>query len=220
MHRVVEPAILYAGTPVVLISTQNPDGRPNLAPMSSAWWLGWSCVLGLDASSQTTHNLVRTGECVLNLPSAALVSNVDRLALLTGAQPVPRHKVFMGYRHAADKFGAAGLTPVAADRVVPPRVAECPIQCEAVLEGVRPFAENDPRMPVPVVTAEVRVVRVHAEERILVAGAGNRIDSGLWRPLIMSFREFYGLGGRLQRSRLAEFPEERLAPPAASPPPG
>lgn len=35
-HTVIEPNILYFGTPVVLISTENADGTPNLAPMSSA----------------------------------------------------------------------------------------------------------------------------------------------------------------------------------------
>src|SRR5271169_307875 len=40
MHKTIEPTILYFGTPVALISTLNPDGSPNLAPMSSAWWLG------------------------------------------------------------------------------------------------------------------------------------------------------------------------------------
>ena len=40
MHQVSEPAILYFGTPVVLISTQNENGSYNLAPMSSAFWLG------------------------------------------------------------------------------------------------------------------------------------------------------------------------------------
>src|SRR5437016_7801839 len=46
MHKTIEPTILYFGTPVALISTLNQDGTPNLAPMSSAWWLGWSCMLG------------------------------------------------------------------------------------------------------------------------------------------------------------------------------
>ncbi len=62
MHKEIEPAVLYLGTPVVLITTQNEDGSANISPMSSAWWLGWSCMLGLDASSKTTMNLVRTGE--------------------------------------------------------------------------------------------------------------------------------------------------------------
>ncbi|KVN34618.1 hypothetical protein WT67_13805 [Burkholderia stagnalis] len=52
-HRVSEPNILYFGTPVVPISTVN------FAPISSAFWLGWRCVLGLAASSQTTLNLIR-----------------------------------------------------------------------------------------------------------------------------------------------------------------
>ena len=69
MHVTSEPGILYFGTPVVLISTTNEDGSYNLAPMSSAFWLGWRCLLGLAGTSKTTQNIMRTGECVLNLPS-------------------------------------------------------------------------------------------------------------------------------------------------------
>jgi flavin reductase (DIM6/NTAB) family NADH-FMN oxidoreductase RutF len=36
MKRVVEPRVLYFGTPVVLVSTSNEDGTANLSPMSSA----------------------------------------------------------------------------------------------------------------------------------------------------------------------------------------
>ena len=39
----VEPSILYMGTPVILNSTENPDGTFNLAPISSVFWLGWRC---------------------------------------------------------------------------------------------------------------------------------------------------------------------------------
>lgn len=99
----IEPAILYWGTPVVLISTMNEDGTSNLAPMSSAFWLGWRCMLGLDASSKNTENLLRTGECVLNLPSPAQVENVDRLARLTGSDPVPAAKQMRDYTHQKSK---------------------------------------------------------------------------------------------------------------------
>src|SRR5215207_11167679 len=92
-HATIDPAILYFGTPVVLVSSTNPDGSPNLAPMSSAWWLGKSCVLGFGARSHTPANILRTGECVLSLPSVAQVPAVDRLARLTGSLPVPEHKV-------------------------------------------------------------------------------------------------------------------------------
>lgn len=99
--------------PVVVISTDNDneDGSANLAPMSSAFWLGWRCVPGLGAGSQTAHNLQRSRQCVLNLPSPAEVSHVNRLALTTGADPVPAIKAAHGYRHARDKFALRGFTP-------------------------------------------------------------------------------------------------------------
>lgn len=79
-HILSEPEILYFGTPVVLISTMNEDGTANIAPISSAFWLGWRCVIGIGAASKTTANLNRTGECVLNLPSKDEVGAVDRIA--------------------------------------------------------------------------------------------------------------------------------------------
>lgn len=199
-HRVVTPRILYFGTPVVLVSTLNEDGSPNLAPMSSAWWLGTSCVLGLSARSRTTHNLLRTGECVLNLPSAEMVDAVDRLALLTGSDPVPAYKQAMGYRYEPRKFAAAGLTAVPADLVGPPRVHECPVQMEAVVQQVHAVGGPDRHLSM----IEVSVTRVHADEDILVPGHSTHIDPDRWRPLIMSFCEFYGLGGKVHPSRLAE----------------
>ena len=75
--------------------------------------------------------MLRTGECVLNLPSVDLVAAVNRLARLTGSNPVPEHKVRMGYRHEREKFGVAGLTPVASETMAAPRVAECAVQLEA-----------------------------------------------------------------------------------------
>ena len=139
-HTVVDPAILYFGTPVVLVSSMNPDDTPNLAPMSSAWWLGRSCMLGFGARSHTPTNILRTGECVLNLPSVDQVAAVNRLARTTGSNPVPPHKVAMGYRHEADRFGVANLTEIPSDLVAPPRVAECPVHLETVLEGTHALA--------------------------------------------------------------------------------
>ena len=144
MHRTIQPAILYFGTPVVLVSTVNEDGSCNLAPMSSAWWLGWRCMLGFGARSKTPQNMLRTGECVLNLPSVDLVAAVNRLARLTGSNPVPEHKVRMGYRHEREKFGVSGLTPVSSETVAAPRVRVCAVQLEAKVEAFHGLAENDP----------------------------------------------------------------------------
>jgi flavin reductase (DIM6/NTAB) family NADH-FMN oxidoreductase RutF len=213
MHINVEPSILYFGTPVVLISTQNLDGSTNVAPMSSAWWLGWNCMLGLGARSHTAQNLLREEECVLNLPSVEMVGAVNRLARLTGSDPVPPHKVAMGYRHERDKLGTAGLSAIPSDLVSAQRVVECPVQLEAVLESTRPFG-NRPDKASTAVAFEVRIVRTHIDERILMEGFENRIDPDKWRPLIMSFCEFYGLDRKVWRSTLAEIPEAAYRPVA------
>jgi flavin reductase (DIM6/NTAB) family NADH-FMN oxidoreductase RutF len=209
---VIEPPILYFGTPVVLTSTSNEDGSSNLAPISCVWWLGWSCVLGLDVSSKSTNTLERERQCVLNLPSAQLVGAVDRLACLTGSNPIPDHKKRMGYRYEPDKFKVAGLTSVASDLVKALRVKECPVQLEAVVENIRPFGEGDLGMPFPAVAVEMRVVRVHVHKSIVVTGKPNRIDPEKWRPLITSFRQYFGLGLALHSSRFSQFPETTFAP--------
>ena len=196
MHRTVDLKVLYFGTPVVLISTRNPEGTANLAPMSSAWWLGDQCMLGMNTGSQTTRNLLRERECVLNLPSADLADAVDRLALLTGAPELTPHKIERGYRYEPDKFGTAGLTPWPADLVAAPLVAECPIQLECELVAAAPFKDGS--------TAHtVRVVRSHVDEQLIVPGT-EHIDPLRWDPLIMKFCEFFGGGSQVRPSRLAE----------------
>jgi flavin reductase (DIM6/NTAB) family NADH-FMN oxidoreductase RutF len=219
MHRTIEPAILYFGTPVVLVSSENEDGTTNVAPMSSAWWLGWSCMLGFGARSKTPANILRTGECVLNLASVAEVNAVDRLARTTGSNPVPPHKVAMGYRHEPDKLGTGRLTAVPSDLVRPPRLLECPVQLEATLEGTHPILAGDPERSGKLVALEVRIRRVHVEEGLLMEGHDNRIDPTKWRPLIMSFCQFFGLAdGMIHPSRLAEIPESMYRPQPAAPP--
>ena len=202
MHRTIDPTILYFGTPVALISSLNDDGSPNLAPMSSVWWLGWSCTLGLGQMGQTSSNLLRTRECVINLPSADQVAEVDRLAMTTGRDPVPEKKREWGYRYERDKFELGRFTPVASDIVSPPRVAECPVQMEGVVHDARPFGRN-----VSANCFEVHIVRLHVDESLLMPGsdpARPHIDPLKWRPLIMSFCRFFGTSDELHPSRLAD----------------
>lgn len=200
MHKTIEPTILYFGTPVAIISTLNPDGSPNLAPMSSVWWLGWSCMLGLGQMGQTSDNLIRTRECVINLPSEDLVTHVDRLALTTGKDPVPGKKSQWGYRFEPDKFGISGFTPMASTSVAPPRVRECPVQMEGIVHDFRPFGKN-----VSANVFEVHIQKLHVDETLLMGDTARpHIDAESWRPLIMNFCRFFGRGPEVYPSRLAE----------------
>jgi flavin reductase (DIM6/NTAB) family NADH-FMN oxidoreductase RutF len=220
MHKIIEPSILYLGTPVVLISTRNEDGSTNVAPMSSTWFLGWGCMLGAAASSKTSENLLRERECVLNFPSIEQAEAVNKLAKTTGSCPVPPSKITKGYRHLKDKLSGAGLTTLHSGLVEVPRVAECPLQMEAVLQAVRPFGGFAPQRAFGeeletsrIQAFELRIVRVHVEEGLLLAGKKNHIDPDKWKPLIMSFARFYGLAGQqIRPSTLAEIPEEMYRP--------
>src|SRR5262245_63731485 len=135
--------------------------------MSSAWWLGRHCMLGLAAVSQTSQNLIRTREYVLNLPSDTMVAGVNRLARTTGSDPVPEIKVPRGYRHVRDKFGLAGLTPIPSKAVAAPRVQECPVQLEARVESVHTLAEHDPRKSGRALEIGVRDLGVMTEGTIM-----------------------------------------------------
>jgi flavin reductase (DIM6/NTAB) family NADH-FMN oxidoreductase RutF len=211
-HVVVEPHILYLGTPVVLVSTVNEDGTHNLAPISSAFWLGWRGVLGIASASQTTRNLLRTGECVLNLPSPKEVAAVDRIAKTTGTHPVPAFKQSLGYVYEPDKFGRAGMTRIASDTVEAPRALECPIQLEAVVAAQHGIGDDSDELRGFLTLFEVRIQRVHVQPDLLMAGHANRIDPDKWSPLIMNFQKFYGLSEQVHPSRLADIPEKAYAP--------
>lgn len=60
---------------------------------------------------------------------------------------------------------------------------------------------------------DMRIRLVHVEESILVNGEPNQIDPDKWRPLIMSFQKFYGLGGQVSSSRLSQIPESMYRSP-------
>ena len=188
-HVTITPPILYFGTPVVLLSTENADGTFNLAPMSSAWALGQVIVLGLGSQGQTARNLRHGGGLVINVPAPAQWEAVERLAPLTGRSPVPEDKRG-AFRFEPEKFAAARLRPEPSQLVRPPRVAECPLQLEARAADVRPGVEGD------FLIVQAEVLRVHADPRIVVPGT-QHVDPQRWSPLIYNFRHYFGLGAEL-----------------------
>ncbi|MZE52306.1 flavin reductase family protein [Streptomyces sp. SID5770] len=199
-HLTIEPSVLYFGTPVVLISTENENGSFNLAPMSSAWALGHVLVLGLGPEGQTAHNLPSRPDLVVNLPAPAQWPAVERLAPLTGRTPIPVSKRGT-FRFEPDKFAVAGLRPEPSELVRPPRAAECPIQLEARAARVQPDASG------AFLIVEAHVLRVHAHPHVVVPGS-QHIDPSAWSPLIYNFRHYYGLGAELGHSFRSRTPRQ------------
>lgn len=199
-HLTITPSVLYFGTPVVLIVTQNANGTSNITPMSSAWALGSRVVLGLSPASQGAENLRREGECTLNFPSSALWDRVEKIAPTTGRNPVPSYKSDMGFQHLEDKFTLGGFSPVASEWIRTPRIADCPLQFEAKLAAVY----HDDAQPVPGhLILDVEVVRVHAHREIVVPET-HLIDTQRWHPLFYVFRHYFGNATDLGRNFRAE----------------
>lgn len=200
--RTIRPNILYFGTPVLLIVTRNADGSANITPMSSAWALADRIVLGLSQGGQGLANLYRERECTLNVVAPEQWQAVEALAPTTGRDPVPGWKA--GYRHVADKFALAGLTPLPSEQVRPPRVAECPLQMEARVTAWHERSLDAWQASAGgFVTVETEVLRVHAHQDIVVAGS-EHIDPQRFRPLLYVFRHYVGGGPALGRTFKAE----------------
>lgn len=188
--RTIEPKILYFGTPVALISSLNEDGTTNLAPMSSFWALGWTLMLGLLDETKTAENLARHAECVINLPSPEMWTSVEKLAPLTGKNPVPELKAKQ-FCFAKDKFQAAGLSPMPSELVEPSRAVQCPVQMEAVVRSLHRMEGRKLAALGGGIAAEVEVVRVHVAAELI--GSGSYIDPARWSPLLYNFRHYFRL---------------------------
>lgn len=106
-----------------------------------------------------------------------------------------------------DKLAAAGLHGRPGDTVRAERIDECPVNLEARVVDAHTLGGQESSDDATFLF-EASVSRVHVHEDLRAAGATNRIDPDRWRPLIMAFQRFYGLGGELRPSRLATINEE------------
>ncbi|HZP03290.1 MAG TPA: flavin reductase family protein [Terracidiphilus sp.] len=198
----IAPKILYFGTPVAIVSTANEDGTPNLAPISSFWALGWTVVLGLLRDTKTLQNFEANPDCVINIPSPDLWQQIERLAPLTGLDPVPEEKAHK-FRYEHDKFTAAQLTPLASECVSVPRVKECSAQLEGRARKIHAL-EGEARLHELTggAAVEVEILRVHVRKDFVLKE--NYVDPSRWQPLIYNFRHYYGLGEELGKTFRAD----------------
>ncbi len=104
---------------IVLVTTLNADGVSNVSPKSWISMMAFSLptlVFGCNLQHWTAQNILRSGEFVVNIPGADLAAAAWRSHALPHPRPVE----------------AAGLTPIPAERVKPPRIAECKAHLECV----------------------------------------------------------------------------------------
>lgn len=151
-------------------------------------------MLGLSSSSQTTINLRRNKQCVLNLASDSMGPSINALSRITGTEEISAGKKQRGYRFVKDKFGVSGLSAVESDLVRPLCISECLVQIETELVDVHEMFKDLPGSSGLAVALEVKVLRVHVDDSLKLDGYENRVDADKWRPMVMSFQDLYGVG--------------------------
>lgn len=109
--------------PIVLVSTVDARGNPNIAPKS---WIsmmafhGPVVAFGCHRSHATARNAEEAGEFVVNIPPEALAERI-------WAMPAS---------HGAERIARSGLTLRPARQVAPPLVGECKAHLECTLKSV------------------------------------------------------------------------------------
>jgi len=122
VKRSLGPRALLYPTPVVVVGSYDSAGKPNVM---TAAWAGVCCsrppclAVSIRPSRYSYEGITRRQAFTLGIASAEHVRQVDYFGLVSGV--------------AEDKFAVAGLTPVRADTVDAPYVAEFPIALECRL---------------------------------------------------------------------------------------
>jgi flavin reductase (DIM6/NTAB) family NADH-FMN oxidoreductase RutF len=114
---------------IVLITTTNEDGTSNIAPKSWITMCAFSppmLAMGCNRHHWTARNILERNEFVVNVPGAELAETVWKCSTLPHPRPVE----------------AAGLTPIPAIKLKPPRIDECKAHLECRLDKHLEFGDE------------------------------------------------------------------------------
>ena len=128
----VKPTSALLLTPVVLVTCQDEGARPNIITLA---WVG---VANSDPPmisiairpERHSHSIIkRTGEFVANLPTIAILKEMDFCGVASGSK--------------VDKFLTTKLSPVPAEKLKAPLIQECPVNLECRVKQVIPLGSHD-----------------------------------------------------------------------------
>ncbi len=123
--------------PIAFASTISEDGTPNLAPYSFFNCFSSNPPIVIFSSNRrvrnnttkdTLANVEANKEVVINVVSHSIVQQMAVASI--------------EYPSDVSEFDKAGLTPLAAEKVKPFRVAESPVQMECIVREIIPLAET------------------------------------------------------------------------------
>jgi flavin reductase (DIM6/NTAB) family NADH-FMN oxidoreductase RutF len=165
-------------TPVWLVGTYDPEGRPNVM---TAAWAGICCskppclAVSLRKATYSYGNIVARQAFTISIPSEAHLKEADYVGIASGRD--------------LDKFARVKFTPVESDLVDAPYVAECPLILECKLIHT---------LEIGLHTLFVgEIVDVKADEEVL--GDRGLPDIEKVKPLVYApeVRTYHGIGRSL-----------------------
>ena len=162
-------------TPVFVVGTYGPDGKPNVMTAS---WGGICCseppcvTVSLRKATCSHANILKRKAFTISIPSERHVKQADYLGLVSG--------------RTTDKFASAKLTPVKSKVVDAPYVKEFPLVLECKLVQVVELGMHTMFVG--------EVIDTKADGSII--GDSGAIDIKKLQPLVFTpdTQEYYGIG--------------------------
>lgn len=177
-RRDLKPTTVLYPTPVVLATSVDEAGKPNVCTLAATGILSGNPphVSISIRPSRYSHELIsRTREYVINVPTATVVKETDYCGIVSG--------------RTINKFEVTKLTPIEASRVKPPIIKECPVSLECKVKDIINLGSHS------VFVGEV--VNVNVDETVLGQSkniAYEKLKPITWNPIT---EEYHSLGERL-----------------------
>lgn len=176
--------VLAAGTvlyplPAVLVTCGDITGEKNAITLA---WVGTAsseppCIaIGVRPTRYSYGLIQRYGDFVVNLPRADQVQILEYCGAVSG--------------RTEDKFAKAGITPVRAENVRSPMVAEFPVNIECKVKTRIPLGSHD------LFVGEV--LAVHADPEVLTEGS---IDPEKMDPVAYFRGNYFRLGEMIAKRK-------------------
>ncbi len=155
--------------PIGWISSQDAEGRLNLAPYSFFNAFNYTPpIIGFSSVGRkdSLNNIEATGEFCWNLATRSLAEAMNQSCAAVAPE--------------VDEFALSGLTPVASKVVAVPRVLESPVSFECKVTQIIQLQGAD-KTPVPSWLVLGEVVAVHIAKALLVDGI---YDTAAGEPIL------------------------------------
>ncbi len=171
-----KPGNMLYPLPAVMVSVAGKDGKNNILTVA---WTGTVCsdppmvFISVRPERYSYHMLKDTGEFVINLTTKELAFATDYCGVKSGRD--------------VDKFRELHLTPLPAELVKAPLIAESPVNIECQVTEVKPLGTHDMFL--------AKVAAVHVDEEYM--DEKNKFHLEEAEPIVYSHGAYFTVGSLL-----------------------